>query len=90
MAEGKALPTVKRPWWHYGLIVGAIVLAVFTFTSLIRRGSGGWAWLLWGAVFAVIGYLLYQLLTRSSRGGGFSGGSFGGGFSGGGGASGSW
>lgn len=92
MAQSKPLPAVKRPWWHYGLIVGAIVLAVFTFASLIRRGSSGWAWLFWGAVFALVGWLLYQMLSRSSSGGGggFGGGSFGGGSSGGGGASGSW
>ena len=59
--------------------------------SLVRHGSSGWAWLLWGAVFAIIGVVLYRLLTSSSRGGGgFSGGSFGGGSSGGGSATGSW
>jgi uncharacterized protein len=73
-------------------VVGAVGLGIFTVISLIRRGSGGWAWLLWGAVFAIVGALLYQMLTSSSRGGGggFSGGSFGGGSSGGGGATGSW
>ena len=91
MARGLELPKRKRPWWHYGLIVGFIGLLIFTVVSLIRRGSGGWAWLFWGVVFAVLGYLLYALLTRGSRGGGgFGGGSFGGGFSGGGGATGSW
>ncbi len=81
-----------RPWWHYALVVGAIGLAIFTVVSLVRRGSGGWAWVLWAAVFAIVGFMLYQMLTSSSRsgGGGFSGGSFGGGFSGGGGATGSW
>jgi uncharacterized protein len=60
--------------------------------SLVRRGSGGWAWLFWGAAFAILGYLLYSFLRSSARGGGggFGGGSFGGGFSGGGGAPGSW
>lgn len=93
MARGKELPAVPRPWWHYAMVVGFIGLAVFTVVSLIRRGTSGWAWLLWGAVFAGVGYLLYSFLTSSSRGGsggGYSGGSFGGGFSGGGGASGSW
>jgi uncharacterized protein len=101
MARGKELPTVSRstqtgprPWWHYGLIAGFIGMAIFTVVSLVRRGSGGWAWLMWGAIFALLGYLLYTFLSSSSRGGGsgggFSGGSFGGGFSGGGGASGSW
>ena len=95
MARGKALPRRPRPWWHYGLIVGVVGLAIFTVVSLIRRGAGGWAWLLWAAIFALVAYLLYSFLTRSSRGsgfsgGGFSGGSFGGGFSGGGGATGSW
>jgi uncharacterized protein len=91
MARELALPTVPRPWWHYALVVGFIGLAIFTVVSLSRRGSSGWAWLFWSAVFAVVGYLLYQIMTsRSSGGGGFSGGSFGGGFSGGGGSTGSW
>ncbi len=93
MARGKALPTVPRPWWHYAMVVGFIGLAIFTFVSMIRRGTSGWAWLLWGLVSSGLGYLLNRFLTSSSRGascGGFSGGSFGGGFSGGGGASGSW
>jgi uncharacterized protein len=91
MARGKELPTRPRPWWHYALIIGAIGLAVFTVVSLIRRGAGGWAWVFWAAVFALVGWLLYNLLANSrSSGGGFSGGSFGGGSSGGGGATGSW
>ncbi|MHC4985125.1 MAG: TPM domain-containing protein [Planctomycetota bacterium] len=97
MARGLALPTRPRPWWHYGAIVGFIVLVVWTVVSMIRRGSSGWAWLFWGVVLGLLGALLYSLLTRSGRGGrgggfsgGFSGGSFGGGFSGGGGATGSW
>ncbi len=89
MARGLKLPTRPRPWWHYLLVVGFIGLAIFTIVSLVRRGSSGWAWVFWGVVFAIVGYLLYNMLTRRS-GGGFSGGSFGGGFSGGGGASGSW
>ena len=91
--ELPAPPKVVRPWWHYALIAGFIGLAIFTVISLVRRGSGGWAWVFWAAAFALVGYLLYSFLTRGSRGGGgggFGGGSFGGGFSGGGGASGSW
>ncbi|MGE5610281.1 MAG: TPM domain-containing protein [Bacillota bacterium] len=91
MARGLQLPSSPRPASHNWLMVGAVALGIFTIVSLIRRGSGGWAWLFWGAVFAIIGTLLYQMLTsRHSSSGGFSGGSFGGGFSGGGGASGSW
>ena len=91
MARGLKLPRKPRPWWHYALILGAIALAIFTVVSLVRHGSGGYAWLLWAAVFGLIGFFLYQMMTsRSSGGGGFSGGSFGGGFSGGGGATGSW
>lgn len=92
MARGLELPKPPTPWWQPLLVVGAVGLMIFTVVSLIRRGSGGWAWLLWGAVFSVLGYLLYSFLTssRNSDGGGFSGGSFGGGFSGGGGATGSW
>ncbi len=93
MARGKELPKVPRPWWHYALVVGFIGLIIFTVVSMIRRGSSGWAWLFWVAVFSLLGYLLYSLLTSrggSGGSGGFGGGSFGGGFSGGGGASGSW
>jgi uncharacterized protein len=89
MAREKELPTMPRPWWHYALVVGFIGLAIFTVVSMIRRGSSGWAWLFWGVVFSLLGYILYSLLTRGGSGG-FSGGSYGGGFSGGGGASGSW
>lgn len=92
LARDLKLPTKPRPASHY--IIGIVVmgLAAFTLVSLIRRGSGGWAWLFWGATFAVLGTVLYHMLRNSGRsgGGGFSGGSFGGGFSGGGGASGSW
>jgi uncharacterized protein len=87
-------PRPPAPWWAPWFGLALIGLAVFTVVSLIRNGSGGWAWLFWGALFAGIGYLLYQMATSrnhgGSSGGGFSGGSFGGGFSGGGGASGSW
>jgi uncharacterized protein len=91
MARDLELPKRPRPTSHY--IIGAVFvgLLVFTVISLIRRGASGWAWLMWAAVFGVVGMLLYHLATsRSSGGGGFSGGSFGGGSSGGGGASGSW
>ena len=98
MARGLALPSRSGsaphsagPGWPLWLTAIAIGLAVFTIVSLIRRGSGGWAWLLWAALFGLIGYILYSMLTNSgSDGGGFSGGSFGGGFSGGGGSTGSW
>lgn len=90
-----AAKSIPRPWWHYGLVVAFVALAIFTVVSLIRNGSGGWAWVFWGVVFAIVGTLLYQFLKSQSRGGGgggggFSGGSFGGGSSGGGGATGSW
>lgn len=88
MAREKSLPRVPRPWTHYALIAGFIGLAIFTIVSLVRRQSSGWAWLFWGAVFSVLGFVLYNALR--SRSGGFGGGSSGGGFSGGGGASGSW
>jgi len=87
MARELKIPRRARPMWHYLVIVGAIGLAIFTAVSLYKRGSSGWAWLLWGVVFTVVGMLLYNLL-RSSGGGG--GGSFSGGSSGGGGATGSW
>ena len=75
------------------LMVGLAGLAIFTIVSLMRNGTHGWGWLLWAAVFAVLGTILYTLMTNSGRGGsggGYSGGSFGGGSSGGGGSTGSW
>lgn len=97
MARGEPQPRKPLEWWQGALLAGGAALLIFTVISLIRSGTGGWGWLLWAAVFSVLGFLLYQFLTSSSRhgggsfgGGGFSGGSFGGGFSGGGGATGSW
>ncbi|MCA9180314.1 MAG: hypothetical protein KDA51_02655, partial [Planctomycetales bacterium] len=61
-----------------------------TIVSLVRNGSSGWAWVFWGVVFAILGTILYQVLTSRGSSGSFGGGSFGGGSSGGGGATGSW
>jgi len=91
MARDKPLPARPLDMKKVLIVVAFFGLLIFTVVSLIRRGSSGWAWLLWGAVFAILGMLLMNMLTRrGSGGGGFSGGSFGGGFSGGGGATGSW
>jgi len=93
LPKAAAHPSAPATWQQTALTVGLIALAVFTVVSLIRRGSGGWAWLMWGAIFAALGYLLYSFLnsqSSSSGDGGYSGGSFGGGFSGGGGATGDW
>jgi len=96
MARGLQLPKAVAPpvtWQQTAIVLALAGVAVFTVVSLIRHGTGGWAWLMWGAIFAAVGYLIYSLVTNrsgSGDGGGFSGGSFGGGFSGGGGASGSW
>ncbi len=95
MARELQLPVLQKsqvpaPWWTPYAAVVLIGLAIFTVVSLIRQGSGGWAWLFWGVLFSSLGYLLYQMMTSRGSSGGFSGGSFGGGSSGGGGASGSW
>ncbi|MCG6155306.1 TPM domain-containing protein [Rubinisphaera margarita] len=93
MARDLKLPAAPKPAWYYPVMIGVVALGIFTVVSMIRRGTGGWAWLFWGFLFAAIGTVLYHMATSSgsSSGGGFSGGSFGGGgFSGGGGASGSW
>ena len=68
MARGLELPRTPLPWWYYALAVAVPALAIFTIVSLIRRGAGGWAWVFWAGVFALLGFLLYQTLT-SSRGG---------------------
>jgi len=94
MARGERVSGPPVPWWQHLILPGFIALAIFTAISLVRSGASGWAWVLWAAVFGILGYILYSALMNSARGGmgggGFSGGSFGGGFSGGGGATGSW
>jgi len=91
MARDLKVPSRPRPASHYIIGTAFLGLMAFTVVSLIRRGSSGWAWLMWAGVFGVVGTVLYHAATsRSHGGGGYSGGSFGGGFSGGGGASGSW
>lgn len=91
MSRGLELPKPVQPWWLYPALAGGILLVIFTVVSLIRRGASGWAWLFWGALFGLVGFILFQMLTsRGGSSGGFGGGSFGGGFSGGGGATGSW
>jgi uncharacterized protein len=93
LARDLKLPSPPRSKGQDVVFAVVLGLGVFTVVSLIRRGSGGWAWIFWAAVLGIVGAILYQMATSSSRGGGgggFSGGSFGGGFSGGGGASGSW
>ena len=91
MARGKSLPSPQKPGWFYPVVFAAIGLAIFTAVSLWRNGASGWAWVLWAAIFGLIGAILYTMCRNSGGGsGGFSGGSYGGGFSGGGGATGSW
>ena len=91
MARKLELPTRPRSAAEYIVPIVFFGLAIFTAVSLYRRGSSGWAWLMWGGVFVAIWFILRSMAQSSSGGGGgFSGGSFGGGSSGGGGASGSW
>jgi uncharacterized protein len=99
MARGLTLPKPPpKPIEpkHMLIGLGIIGLLIFTVVSLIRSGMSGWAWVFWGAIFAILGLILYNMARNAGRsggsfgGGGFSGGSFGGGFSGGGGATGSW
>ncbi len=92
MARRLELPSRPRSARRSVLPIVLLGLGIFTVVSLVRRGTRGWAWLFWSAVFAVLAFVLYSLASSrgSSSGGGFSGGSFGGGFSGGGGATGSW
>lgn len=89
MGRQLSLPIAPKPAWYYPAMLALFGLAVFTVVSLVRRGSSGWAWVVWGAVFVALFYLL-QALSETRSSGGFSGGSFGGGSSGGGGATGSW
>jgi len=91
MARKLELPTRQKSTAEIIIPIVFIGLAIFTAVSLYRRGASGWAWLMWGGIFAAAWYFLRTMSQNSgSGGGGFSGGSFGGGSSGGGGASGSW
>lgn len=91
MARKLTLPTKPKSTAEIIIPIVFVGLAIFTTVSLYCRGSSGWAWLMWGGVFAAAWYFLRTMSQQSSSGGGgFSGGSFGGGSSGGGGASGSW
>lgn len=90
MARKLELPTRPRSAAEYIIPLVFVGLAIFTAVSLYRRGSSGWAWLMWGGVFVAVWFILRNMAQNSGGGGGFSGGSFGGGSSGGGGASGSW
>jgi len=93
MSRGLEMPRPVQPPWFWPAVIGVVALAIFSAVSLIRSGASGWAWLLWAAVFGILGFILINALRASASGGGgggFSGGSFGGGFGGGGGATGSW
>lgn len=91
MARELTIPSPPKPAWYYPAMIGLALLAVFTFISLYRRGSSGWAWVFWAAVFTAAFLMLRVAASASSSSsGGFSGGSFGGGSSGGGGSTGSW
>ncbi len=90
MARDLAIPSPPKPSWYYPLMIGLAFLVIFTAVSLYRRGSSGWAWLFWAAVFMLLFLLIRLAASNSSSGSGYSGGSFGGGSSGGGGSTGSW
>lgn len=93
MARDAAVPARYRAPVSNAVVLGTVLLmglAAFTAISLIRRGSSGWAWLFWGALFVVVFFLLRGLAESRGRRrfgsfrGGFRGGLFGRGFSSGG------
>jgi len=88
MARELAIPSPPKPSWYYPAMIALVLLAAFTFISLYRRGSSGWAWVFWAGVFTLLFLLLRAAASTNSSG--YSGGSFGGGSSGGGGSTGSW
>jgi uncharacterized protein len=90
IVQKKPLPSPPISFGAIAAIIIFIGLMIFTIVSLIRRGSSGWAWLFWGAVFVFVGFTLRAWLRSNSGSSWSGGGGFGGGFSGGGGASGSW
>jgi len=95
MVKEERLPSPPRSEWFYILLAGLALFGGGSAWSFVRRGVDGWAWLIWGAFFSLLGALLHLGTCDSYRSGSgsgdfYRGGSFGGGFSGGGGASGSW
>ncbi len=88
MARDLKIPSPPKPDWYYPTMIGLAFLAVFTFVSLYRRGSSGYAWRFWAAVFTIAFFVLRAAASSSSSG--YGGSSFGGGSSGGGGSTGSW
>jgi uncharacterized protein len=91
MARSKAVPSGAAPWWWWPAVIATVVLAIASAMSLIRSGRGGIAWLVWGAVFSTLAFVLARRRPRRRAcSGGRRLGSFGGGRSGGGGATGRW
>src|SRR5215510_5863279 len=74
LPKGSSSLSQKPTTMSYVLIAVAVGLGIFTMVSMIRRGSNGWAWLMWAAVFSLVGYLLYQFLTNSGSSGSSDGG----------------
>lgn len=85
MARNLALPKPEAPWWFLPAMVGLLIFCIALIVNLFKTGRSGWAW----ALIALLGFILWSVLSASSSRGGSSGG-FGGGYSGGGGATGSW
>lgn len=92
MARGLKLPTRPRSSADYAIPLAITAVVIFTTVSLSRRGTSGWAWLLWSGLFAAVWSILSRLSDgdHSSDSGWFSGGSFDSGSAGDSGASGSW
>lgn len=61
MARGEAVPARPVSMNAYLIWAGFAALAVFTAVSFFRRGTSGWAWIFWAALFVTIGVMLYHL-----------------------------
>ena len=58
MARGEQISAPPRPLWHYLVVVAAVILFIWTVTSLVQSGASGWAWIFWGVVFSIGGAIL--------------------------------
>jgi len=82
--ESQYEPVSGPPTAFYWLLGLGAVVVILSAVSVARRGSNGWAWLLWGGVLGALGSALYWWFTSANRGPICSHSSFGGSFFGGG------
>ena len=58
LLRGQRLPPRPRPAWHYNVLLGLAVVAALSVLSFATQGVGGYAWVFWGLMLSILGYLL--------------------------------